>query len=162
MKHLKSFEEFIEELNESASKSNQLTEKYRMQKLADIPIDNLKGKYCILISVGESEGKSLITEHEQYQGFQKTTNRYVQHPENPDIPVQAHYHIYPSKGKKEIYAVNMDGTAHHKKNRGYGVPKKEADELRKMGVEIPDDRIIENREIDFSGFELDQVLLLIE
>jgi hypothetical protein len=31
-----------------------------------------------------------------------------------------------------------------------------------MGVEIPVNRIIENREIDFSGFELDQVLLLIE
>lgn len=162
MKYLKSFEKFIEKLNESASKSNQLAEKYRMQKLADIPIDNLESKYCILISVGEYEGESLIIEHEQYKGFQNTKNRYVKHPENLDIPVQAHYHIYPNKGKTEIYAVNMDGTAHHKKNRGYEVSKKEADELRKFGIEIPDNRIIENRQIDFLGFELDQVLLLIE
>lgn len=42
------------------------------------------------------------------------------------------------------------------------MPKKEVDELRKMGVEIPYNRIIENRQIDFSGIDLDQVLLLIE
>lgn len=162
MKYLKSFEEFIKYLNESALKSNQLTEKYRIQKLANISVDDSQNKYCILISVGKSEGESLITEHEQYKSFRKTTNRYTQHPEYPDIPVQAHYHIYPRKGKKEIYAVNMDGTAHHKKNRGYEVPKKEADELRKMGVEIPDNRIIENRQINFSEIDMDQVLLLIE
>jgi hypothetical protein len=37
----------------------------------------------------------------------------------------------------------MDGTAHHRRNKGYEVPKKEADELRKFGVQIPANRIIE-------------------
>lgn len=157
MKNLKSFDEFIKELNESASKSNLLTKEYRMQKLANIEIDGVENKYCILVSVGDSEGRTLITEHEKYQSFQKTHNRYLQHPANPDIPVQAHYHIYPNNGKKEIYAVNMNGTAHHKKNRGYEVPNKEADELRKFGVNIPDNRIIENKQIDISGFEWEHV-----
>lgn len=162
MKNLKSFDEFIKDLNESASQSNLLTEKYRMQKLADIEISDIENKYCIIVSVGDSEGKTLITEQEKYQNFQKTTNRYLKHPANPDIPVQAHYHIYPNNGKKEIYSVNMDGTAHHKKNRGYEVPKKEAAELKKMGVSIPDNRLIENKQINILGFEWQQVLLLIE
>jgi hypothetical protein len=162
MKHLKTFDEFIKELNESASQSNLLSEKYRMQKLAGIEIEEIENKYCIMVTVGDSEGKTLLLEHEKYQSFQKTSNRFLQHPANPDIPVQAHYHIYPNNGKKEIYAVNMDGTAHHKKNRGYEVPRKEAEELRNFGVQIPDNRIIENKQIDFSKFDWFHVLLLIE
>lgn len=162
MKNLRTFDEFIADLNESASRSNQLAEKLRMQKLAEIPIDDIKSKYCVLVTVGESDGKSLITEHEQYKSFNKTTNRYLYHPANQDIPVQAHYHIYPNNGKKEIYAVNMDGTAHHKDNRGFEVPKKEAKELRKMGVNIPEDRIIENRQVDFSNTALDHVYLFLD
>jgi hypothetical protein len=84
------------------------------------------------------------------------------HPDNPDIPVKAHYHIYPNNGKQEIYAVNMDGSAHHKNNRGFEVPNKEAKELRKLGVEIPVNRIIENRQFDFSNVTLDQILLFVD
>lgn len=32
----------------------------------------------------------------------------VTHSENPSIPVKAHYHVYPSNGRKELYAVNVD------------------------------------------------------
>jgi hypothetical protein len=87
----------------------------------------------------------LLIEHNQYTQFQKTTNRYTYHPKNPSIPFKAHYHIYPSNSKKELYAVNLDdGTAHHKSNRGYVVPKKEAEELRFLGVKIPNDNILES------------------
>ncbi len=162
MKQLLTFEHFVDIINESAQSSSQKSQKYRMQKLSGIEIEDLENKYSILISIGEYDGKSLITEHEKYQGFQKTTNRYIKHPENLDIPVSAHYHVYPNNGKIEIYAVNMDGTAHHKKHSGYEVPNKEAKELKKLGVNIPLNRIIEKRQIDFSLIELDQILLLIE
>jgi hypothetical protein len=162
IEYIMSYEKFVEKFNESGKNSNLLAEKYRMQKVAALEVPDLASKYSIVISVGEIEGKSLLIEHEKYQGFRKTTNRFVKHPANSDIPVQAHYHVYPKNGKLEIYSVNMDGTAHHKKNRGYEVPKKEADELRSLGVSIPPDNIIENRQIDFTNIELDQILLLIE
>lgn len=162
MKHLPTFEEFVKSLNETANQSDNSATKKRMQKLAGIEIDNSDDQYCILITVGESDGRSLITEHEKYQSFKKTTNRYLYHPENPDIPVKAHYHIYPNNGKQEIYSVNMDGTAHHKKNRGYQVPSKEAKELRALGVTIPDDRIIENIQVDFDYSNSDSVIILFD
>jgi hypothetical protein len=162
MKYLKTFNKFIIKINESGKTSNELSAKYRMQSLAKIEVPGLESKYCILISVGEQGGLSLITEYEKYQSFKKTTNRYLKHPENSSIPVKTHYHIYPNNGENEIYEVNMDCTAHHKKNRGYEVPEKEAGELMKLGVKIPKNRIIENKQVDFSNIELDKILLLIE
>ncbi|MEZ4945562.1 MAG: hypothetical protein R2804_08550 [Cyclobacteriaceae bacterium] len=113
----------------------------RQQKLAGI-----KTSYAIEV-VFHSSDSELILEHKTYQKFQKTQNWYTYHPEDKNIPVKGHYHIYPSNSKKEIYAVNVDGTAHHKSNRGYEVPKKEAAELKKLGVQIPDNRILEHKEI---------------
>lgn len=113
----------------------------RQQKLAGI-----KTSYAIEVVFHTSDSE-LIFEHKTYQQFQKTQNRYTYHPEDKNIPVKGHYHIYPSNSKKEIYAVNLDGTAHHKNNRGFEVPKKEATELRKLGVQIPDNRILEHKEV---------------
>ncbi|MBK7851625.1 MAG: hypothetical protein IPJ66_10940 [Bacteroidetes bacterium] len=50
----------------------------------------------------------------------------------------------------------MDGTAHHKANRGYQIPKKEADVLRSLGVEIGPDRLIES--IEFLEMNLRELL----
>jgi hypothetical protein len=113
----------------------------RFQKLAGI-----KTSYAIEV-VFHISVSELIFEHETYQKFQNTHNRYSQHPERPEFKIKRHYHVYPSNSKKEIYAVNMDGKAHHKKNRGFEVPKKEAEELRKLGVKIPDNRILEHKEV---------------
>jgi hypothetical protein len=78
-----------------------------------------------------------LLEHEQFKKFSKTFIRYMYHPKNLDIPVKAHYHIYPSNSKMELYAVDVDdGSAHHKKNKGHIVPKKEADELKALGVKF--------------------------
>ncbi|OCX52770.1 hypothetical protein BEL04_00070 [Mucilaginibacter sp. PPCGB 2223] len=50
-----------------------------------------------------------------------------------------------------MYAVNVDdGSAHHKVNRGYTVPRKEADELRALGVNIKPDNILEGIDYEFS------------
>lgn len=162
MKNLFSFEEFIQQLNESANSTDFKVFKSRNQKLAGIEPELQLDSYCVQLTFEDDNGNSLITEHEKYQGFKKTTNKYIYHPKNPDIPVKAHYHIYPNNGKQEIYSVNMDGTAHHKKNRGYEVPSKEAKELRKLGVDIPKDRIIENRQLDFLFSNSDSTLILIE
>lgn len=162
MKNLLSFEEFIEQLNESINSTESKIYKSRNQKLVGIEPELQEDSYCVQLTIGDDSGDSLITEHEKYQRFKKTTNRYNYHPENPDIPVKGHYHIYPSNGKQEIYSVNMDGTAHHKKNRGYEVPNKEAKELRKLGVDIPKDRIIENRQLEFKFSNTYSMLMLIE
>jgi hypothetical protein len=140
MQYLLIFNKFIEQLE--SHKEEQ--EKKRFQELAGINPSNFLNRYAIQITIYRPEG--LLIEHDQYRKFQKTTNRYIYHPENPSIPVKAHYHIYPSNSKKELYAVNVDdGTAHHKSNRGYEVPKKEADELRSLGVKIPDNNILESK-----------------
>lgn len=47
--------------------------------------------------------------------------------------------------------------ANNKKNHGYEILSKEAKELRKLGADIPEDRIIENRQLDFF-FQIQKVL----
>jgi len=100
-----------------------------------------KKEYLIRITI---ESSNLMLEHESLSKFRNSTNVYLYHTERITPPVRAHYHVYPSNGKNEIYAVNIDGTAHHKSNRGFLVPKKEAEELKALGVAIKDNRIIEN------------------
>ena len=140
MTYLLTFNQFVEKLE--IQKAEQ--DKKRFQELARINPSNFLNRYAIQITIHRPDG--LLIEHNQYTQFQKTTNRYTYHPENSSIPVKAHYHIYPSNSKKELYAVNVDdGTAHHKCNRGYVVPKKEAEELRSLGVEIPNDNILESK-----------------
>ena len=87
-----------------------------------------------------------MLEHEIIKIFKKSTNRYYFHPESANPPVKGHYQLIPLNGNHEIYAVNLDGTSHHKSSRGYIIPKKEADELRALGVNVKDDRIIESIE----------------
>mgnify|MGYP000916884522 CR=1 FL=1 len=140
MEYLLTFNQFVEQLK--IQKTEQ--ERKRFQELAGISPSNFLNIYAIQITIHRPDG--MLIEHNQYTQFQKTTNRYTYHPENPSIPVKAHYHIYPSNSKKELYAVNVDdGTAHHKSNRGYVVPKKEAEELRSLGVKIPNDNILESK-----------------
>lgn len=59
--------------------------------------------------------------------------------------MKAHFHIFPSNSKDELYSVYVEtGKAHHKKNRGYQIPKKEAEELRSLGVQIHKNNILES------------------
>lgn len=140
MDYLLTFNQFVEQLK--IQKAEQ--ERKRFQELAGITPSNFLNRYAIQITIHRPEG--LLIEHNQYTQFQKTMNRYTYHPQNQSIPVKAHYHIYPSNSNKELYAVNVDdGTAHHKSNRGYVVPKKEAEELRSLGVKIPDNNILESK-----------------
>jgi hypothetical protein len=153
MKNIMSFDEFCKEYEKNEFK------KYvsRLQVLSGIKpsSDEIIDK-SYFIKVTFNFANSLY-EHETYTFFQKTNNRYTYHPASTNPPVEAHYHVYPAKGKKELYAVNMSGSAHHKKNRQYHVPNKEADELRYIGVQIPVTNIIES--LDFKDGN-DKKLLL--
>lgn len=90
--------------------------------------------YAVEISFDADDEMLMLLEHLKIKQFKSTRNRYLYHPEDLKIPVKAHYHVFPPNStNKELYAVNIDGTAHHKKNRGIEIPRKEADELRQMG-----------------------------
>jgi hypothetical protein len=138
MAEIKNFKQFIESL---AGKHFQ-PEVKRFQELAGLrPTTSQSGETYLIELTFDIE--QTLTEHEFIKGFKKTSNRYYFHPESTNPPVKGHYHIIPKNGKKEIYAVNLDGTAHHQVNKGYPIPKKEAEELRLLGVSIKDDLIIE-------------------
>lgn len=148
MAKFKNYDQFIKDV------ANRDLKRYvkRFQELAGIKPTDEERKSTYYIQVTFDFNNALL-EGEYYKFFQKTNNRYCFHPEDKNIPVKGHYHVVPSNSTKEIYAVNTDGTAHHKRNRGYQVPKKEANELRAMGVTIPPDNIIECVD-DFEGKEL--------
>jgi len=118
----------------------------RFKELAGLIPIGLDTPKTYLIEITFDFGESLL-EHNVIKNFKTTTNRYYFHPEDTNPPVKAHYHVIPLKGKEEIYAVNMDGTAHHRVNKGYRIPSKEADELRSLGVNINSENIIEHLEI---------------
>ncbi len=153
MAKIKNYQEFIEDI------ANRNFKPYvkRFQELAGIRQTGIDAKETYLIEITFDFGNSLL-EHETIKNFKKTKNRYYFHPESINPPVKGHYHVIPTKGKQEIYAVNFDGTAHHKVNKGYQIPKKEADELISLGVDINDDRIIESIEL----LDIDQRQLLSE
>ncbi|WP_160715767.1 hypothetical protein [Chitinophaga solisilvae] len=115
----------------------------RRQELSGVKTSDFLDRYAILITM-EVEDKQLLLEHEKYKGFKKSTDLYYKHPEDTNIPVQAHYHVVNARSGKEIYAVNMDGTAHHRVNKGFQVPAKQAAELRSLGVKIPDNNLLES------------------
>jgi len=117
--------------------------------------DTSKDSYAVQISFQND----LLLEYEQYKKFSKTNRMYTHHPENINIPVKAHYHIVGAKNKKEIYAVNGDGTSHHRANKGIIVPPKEADELRKLGVQLGTNNILEN--INFFDNSMDYEILFL-
>ncbi|MFH1777631.1 MAG: hypothetical protein ABH952_08770, partial [Candidatus Omnitrophota bacterium] len=45
-------------------------------------------------------------------------------------------------GKDDKWAINEDGTAHHKRSKGQQIPKDAAEWLRERGFNIPNDRYI--------------------
>jgi len=149
MKHFKDYNEFFSILKDRTK----VHIKSRAEFLTGAKPQ--KEQYAIKITIEldpieDEEDIQLLLEHDEYKQFQKTTNRYVYHAPNANIPVMGHYHVYPARGKKELYAVNViDGTAHHKVHRGHTIPRKEADELRSMGVNIPDNNILEAVEYDY-------------
>ena len=149
MEHILTFQEFLARLNKKKDAQDLAIMKQRFQELAGLKDPQIfKNIYAIQITIYTPKGVVLLKEHEKYTKFQKTTNRYAYHPANPAIPVNAHYHIYPPNSKKEAYAVNVDdGKAHHKKNRGHLIPKKEAEELRALGVKIPKNNILESKQL---------------
>jgi hypothetical protein len=153
MAKIKNYEQFIADVADRNFKPYVK----RFQELAGIKTQDEETHNTYLIEVTFDFGDSL-SEHKAIQNFKKTTNRYYYHPEETNPPVKAHYHVIPAKGNQEIYAVSLDGTFHHRKNQGYQIPKKEADELRKLGVDIKTDNIIEHLEL----MEDDEKFLLTE
>jgi hypothetical protein len=136
MAKIMNYAQFIEDV----AKGNFKPYVKRFQELAGIRPLNEK---TYLVEITFDFGAQL-TEHEVIKKFKKTNKRYYFHPEETSPPVKAHYHVIGAKGNQELYAVSIDGTAHHRKNKGVLVPRKEADELRAMGVAIPPDNIIEH------------------
>ncbi|MFN2262400.1 MAG: hypothetical protein ABR595_10080 [Psychroflexus sp.] len=126
----------LEKIISLLSDSDYLTRYY---ELVNYPKSNSHKIKCIEISFSPE----LLLEFEQIKKFKSSNNRYFKHPADSNIPCQAHYHIIGSKGNYEIYAVNLDGCAHHRQNKNYEIPKKEADELRRLGVKIRPNNIIE-------------------
>lgn len=117
----------------------------RFRELAGLsPLEEEKETYLIEFTFDFGDA---LWEHISIKNFKKSTNRYYFHPESTNPPVKGHYHVTPLKSNHEIYAVNLDGTAHHKSSRGYEIPRKEADELRSLGVNIKPDRMIESIDI---------------
>lgn len=139
MAKIKNYQQFIEDI------ANRNFKPYvkRFQELAGLIETDFEKPKTYLIEVTFDFGESLL-EHNIIKNFRNSTNRYYFHPEQTNPPVKAHYHVIPLKGKEEIYAINMDGTSHHKVNKGYQIPRKEADELRSLGVNIKADNIIEH------------------
>ena len=116
----------------------------RFRKLSGIEDKN--AEYLIKITLCNKVVAESLSEHYVYQNFIKSNNRFTYHAEKTNPPVKAHYHIYPNNSSDEIYAVNtVDGKAHHKSNRGHKVPRQEAEELRKLGVKLPDSNILETK-----------------
>jgi hypothetical protein len=138
MAHIKNFKQFVESIEKGAY----LPDIKRMQVLAGIKPTASDKKETYLIKV-TFESENLLLEHISLKSFKGSTNKMLKHPAKTHPPVKGHYHVYPKNGKDELYAVNMDGTAHHQRHQGYEIPKKEAEELRALGVDIRPDRIIE-------------------
>jgi hypothetical protein len=137
MMPLKKYLEFCEEMEKENYEKYIVT---RNQELSGLIESGYINRYAIEVTIPVN---NLLIEHEQYKKFARTNNLWRKDPANLNIPVQGHYHIVDPVSKEDIYSVNMDGTAHHRVNRGFEVPKKEAEELRKFGVTIPANRIIE-------------------
>jgi len=153
MTKIKNYTQFIEDV----AKRNFRPHVKCFQELAGLRPTGVNAIKTYFIKITFDFGESLL-EHESIKNFQKTNNRYYFHPESTNPPVKGHYHVIPSNSKQEIYAVNLDGTAHHKVNKGHQIPSKEAKELRALGVDIGDDRIIESIEL----FENEEKTLLLE
>ncbi len=137
MAKIKNYEKFIADI----ASGNFKPYVKRFQQLAGIIKENNTPK-TYLIEITFDFGTLL--EHEAIKHFRKSNNRYYFHAASVNPPVKAHYHVIGPNNNKEIYAISTDGTFHHRRNQGYVIPKKEADELRALGVSISSDNIIEH------------------
>ena len=159
MKYLLSYDEFTAREKRLRERLENPEYVKRFYQLTEHNVgDERESPYYIQVSISEDE-PTLIKEHHAIKSFKSTTNRYFYHPEDTNIPVKAHYHIIPNNSKKELYAVNLDGTAHHQSNRGHVVPKKEAEELRRLGVAIGSDNILEELTTEAEGLLIESLLL---
>ena len=152
---MESLSKYLNSLLDLESKNLSNSMVIRNKELSGVAESNLQNRYLIKVTV--ESVSALLLEHEQYKKFKSSTNLYSKHPENPNIPVKGHYHVVDRKGKKEIYSVNMDGTAHHRTNKGYSVPKGEAEELAKMGVAFKDGNILENIDLKLNESQDKQI-----
>ena len=153
--------DYLKEYLERESTSLKEALKNRMQELSGIKETKVNSRYAIQIVIETDEDK-LLLEHENYKEFKKSKDLFYFHPEDKNIPVKAHYHVVDRKSKKEIYAVNLDGTAHHRKNKGYEVPKKHAKELSALGVEFKTDNILESTTISDNNGKFFSFIIIIE
>lgn len=146
MEYLLTFEQFVKKLNNHEINESKKKQVIRNKELAGLQESKIfRNQYAIQILIDSPNVNEIILEHEQYKRFKKTKNLYTYHPEDSSIPVKAHFHIFPSNSKDELYSVYVEtGKAHHKKNRGYQIPKKEAEELRSLGVQIHKNNILES------------------
>ena len=98
-----------------------------------------------LLTEAMQKGKKLVNDY-----------TYIINKGNVD-PNFKHIHVY--KKGKQIFAMNIDGTAHDKSHKTK-IPNKVADAIRKKHPEflIPKDNFIEN--LDISLEEKDLILLL--
>ena len=162
MASIKNYHQFIEDIAERNFKPYIK----RFKELAGLNQTNPKLIKTYLIEITFDFGSSLL-EHNKIKNFRNSTNRYFYHPEQMNPPVKAHYHVIAARGKEEIYAVNMDGTSHHRVNKGFKVPRKEADELRSLGVNLNADNVIEHidfldgKELQLLNESLEQILITI-
>lgn len=115
----------------------------RFQLLAGIKEEELPNEYYIGVSFNIPKNRKVLLEFNRYSKFKSSSRVYRYDPADEQIPVKAHYHIYQAGSKKEVYSVNVDGTAHHRKNKSYKIPKKEAAELRSYGVKINSNNVLE-------------------
>lgn len=136
MAKIKGYKQFIE----NVAHRNYKPYVKRFKELAGIETE-FKATYLIEITFDFGES---LHEHKSIKQFKKTKNRYFFHPQSTYPPVKAHYHVVGPRDKKEIYAINVDGTAHHQKNKGIQIPTKEAEELRNLGVQLSRNNIIEH------------------
>lgn len=135
------FIEYLGIIELAEQQNNQQADFIRFQELAGIVQTKFLDRYIIKVTVEGDRESDLLLEYDQYKQFMGSRNLYYKHAE--DHIVKAHYHVVHSKTKEEIYAVNMDGTAHHRKNKGFKVPEKEAKELTKLGVQFKTGNILE-------------------
>ncbi len=76
------------------------------------------------------------------------------HPHTPEG--EYHLHLYDKRG--QLAAINRSGSAHHRSNRGFQLPNRVADAIKKVfpDYRIPSDNIIE------SITQADQLMLIVE
>lgn len=98
----------------------------------------------VLLGFEESD---ILQEHQMYKAVPRTNFLVRFDRGNTFTKTQTHAHVY--LNKKEILAINMDGTGHDGSS-GMMIPTRVADFLRGRGYKIPSDNILEQTEIQLN------------